>query len=148
MVLKTKDFVKSVEKVLNSSKMKENSKAIFLSLSFLWASLRSSPTKSFYNVKWLTNEMFFCQRHIAYQIKLLNKFTLSIHLNCAAIFRIKSRSSIELSAYNTCIKIIVNVSKQIPKWSRCINHNRNLMVFVASSKVKKLFFLWSCLWIL
>ena len=151
MVLKTKDFVKSVEKVLNSSKMKENSKAIFLSLSFLWASLWSSPTKSFHNVKWLTNEMFFCQRHIAYQIKLLNNFTLSFHLNCVAVFGAHCASRfdifsnqikkpIEPCAYNNCIEIIVHVSKQIPKWSKCINHNRNLMVFVASSKVRKLLF--------
>ena len=82
IVLKTKDFVKSVENFWTAVRsIKENSKTIFLSLSFLWASRWSSPTKSFYNVKWLTNEMFFCQRHIAYQIKLLNKFTLSFVLN-------------------------------------------------------------------
>ena len=140
--------MKSVEKVLNSSKIKQNSKVIFLSLSFLWASPWSSPTKSFCNVKWLTNEMFFCQRHIAHQMKHLNNFTLSFHLNCVAVFGASRfdifwnqiKKPIELGAYNNCIKIIVQVSKEIPKWSKCINHNRNLMVFVALSKVRKLLF--------
>ena len=86
IILKTKDFVNTIEKVLNSCKIKENSKAIFVFLYFLRAPRWISPTKNFYNMKWVSIEMFIFQWFIANHKVPINTVTLIYHLNCVNVF--------------------------------------------------------------
>ena len=86
IILKTKDFGKTIEKVLNSCKIKENSKAIFVFLYVYehhdgYHPLKTSIAWSEYLMKCLSSSGTLLT------IKMpINKVTLIYHLNYVNVF--------------------------------------------------------------